>query len=109
MRFVESEEQRGGRDSEEGRSERLYEAFFNARAEVAAQSEKARDLERQLANLEKRLATKREQFSKKRAEAHRARKQIQAIESSRGWRILTTLSRVKNGARSVLGRSRNGV
>ena len=109
MRFVENEEQRGGRDSEEGRSERLYEAFFNARAEVAAQSEKVRDLERQLANLEKRLATKREQFSKKRAEAHRARKQIQAIESSRGWRILTTLSRVKTRARSVLGRSRNGV
>jgi glycosyltransferase involved in cell wall biosynthesis len=109
MRFVESEEQRGGRDSEEGRSERLYEAFFNSRAEVAAQSEKVRDLERQLANLEKQLAKKKERLAKKRAEAHRARKQIQAIESSRRWRVLTTLSRVKTRARSVLGRSRNGV
>jgi glycosyltransferase involved in cell wall biosynthesis len=116
MRFVEDEEQRGGRDSEASRSERLNEAFFNARAEVAAQSEKVRDLERKLANLERQLATKNERLAKtnerlvkKRAEAHRARKQVQAIESSRGWRILTTLSRVKTRARSVLGRSRNGV
>src|SRR5215203_6911174 len=35
MRFVESEAKRNGRYSEESWSERLFEAFFNARAEIA--------------------------------------------------------------------------
>jgi hypothetical protein len=39
MRFVENEEQRSGHYSEERRSERLFEAFFNARAEVGALAE----------------------------------------------------------------------
>ena len=39
MRFVENEEQRSGHYSEERRSERLFEAFFNARAEVRALAE----------------------------------------------------------------------
>ena len=98
MRFVENEEQRGSRGSEESGSERLYEAFFNARAEVIAQSERIRDLEKQLANLDKQLA-------KKRADAQGALKQIRVIESSRRWKILTALSRFKTGARSVFGRS----
>jgi hypothetical protein len=34
MKFVESEEQRNGHSSEESRLERLFEAFFNAKAEV---------------------------------------------------------------------------
>jgi cell division protein FtsX len=34
MKFVESEEQRNGHSSEESRLERLFVAFFNARAEV---------------------------------------------------------------------------
>ena len=39
MRFVESEAQRNGNHSEEGRSERLFEPFFNARAEATALAE----------------------------------------------------------------------
>jgi hypothetical protein len=39
MRFVENEEQESGHYSEERRSERLFEAFFNARAEVRALAE----------------------------------------------------------------------
>ncbi len=51
LEFVESEERRTGRASEERRSERLYEAFFNARSQVVADSKRLRDLERQLADL----------------------------------------------------------
>src|SRR5919112_1616230 len=87
MRFVENEEQRGSRGFEESRSERLYEAFFNARAEVATLMKELEHTRRQKMALEE---------------------QIQAIRSFR-WRILTALSRLKTRARSVLGRSRNGV
>jgi hypothetical protein len=39
MRFVKNEEQRDGPYSEQRRSERLFDAFFNARAEVTALAE----------------------------------------------------------------------
>ena len=51
MRFVEGEEQNSGRSSEESRLERVYEAFFNARSQVAADGKRLRDLERQLAEV----------------------------------------------------------
>lgn len=88
MRFVESEEKRNGHYSEESRSERLYEAFFNARAEVAACSKRIRDLERQLA---------------------KAQAQIQALQSSRRRKILTALGSLRTETRSVLDRLRNRV
>jgi hypothetical protein len=46
MRFVENEEQRSGHYSGERRSERLFEAFFNARAEVKALAEQVEGMRR---------------------------------------------------------------
>ncbi len=101
MRFVESEERKTGHYSEESRSERLFEAFFNARAEVAAYSARIRDLRKQL-----RKSTAAAQRAQE--QAQRAQEEIRAIQSSRGWKVLTALSRVKTGARGVLGHlSRN--
>jgi hypothetical protein len=94
MRFVESEEQRNGRYSEKGHSERLFEAFFNSRAEVAACSERIRDLEQQLARCN--------------AATQRVQKAIRAVRYLRSLKVSTVLSRVKVGLRSVLGRSGNG-
>ena len=47
MRFVESEVRKSGRFSEEGWSERLFEAFFNADAEVTALAEKVEAMREQ--------------------------------------------------------------
>jgi hypothetical protein len=47
MKFVESEEQRDGHYSEESRSERLFEAFFNAQAEVKALAEQVEAMREQ--------------------------------------------------------------
>jgi hypothetical protein len=47
MRFVESEERRNDHYSEERRSERLFEAFFNAQAEVAALAEQVETMREQ--------------------------------------------------------------
>jgi glycosyltransferase involved in cell wall biosynthesis len=81
MRFVESEERRNDHYSEESWSERLLEAFLNARAEVATLAE---DLE-----------STRQQ--KRAVEEH-----LQAIRSSRSWMVLTALRHVKVEARSLL-------
>jgi hypothetical protein len=85
MRFVESEEKKRGSYSEEERSERLFEAFFNARAEVAVHSEKVRDLEKQLAE--------------NKALTERMRKAIQAVRY-----LSAVMHRIKTGAKGVLGR-----
>ncbi len=75
-------------DSLDGeRPERLLGAFFDARAEASALRE---DLE----------------FTRRRrriAEDH-----LMAITSSRGWKALAALGRVRTGARGVLGRLRSG-
>jgi hypothetical protein len=61
MRFVEYEEQRNGYYSEERWSERLFEAFFNAKVEVTAlaeQVEAMRQQKRILRRKYKRISTK---------------------------------------------------
>ena len=88
MRFVEDEEKRKGSFSEEGRTERLLDAFFNTRAEVATM---AQELER------------------KRQQKLALEKQMRLIRSLGVWKVLTTLSRVKTGVRDGLSRLRNGV
>ena len=97
MRFVESEEQRRGLYSGGIGSERMFEPFFNARAEVTTYRAAA-----QSAREEAREARERAQRARERAQ--RAEEQVQAIQSSRSWRVLTGLGRVKTGARGVLGR-----
>ena len=92
MRFVESEDQRKGHRSGEVRPERMFEPFFNARAEVTtykAAAQKAREEAQEAREREQRVE--------------------QVIQSSRSWKLLTGLSRVKTGARGVLGRLKNGV
>ncbi len=115
MQFVEDEERRTGRFSEEGRAERYSEAFFNARSEVTNYIRRTETLEKRLARLRGRLkdlrseggaekvksARKRERQVRLRAE--RAEKEIQAIQSSRSWRCLMGAARVKNRVKEVLG------
>jgi hypothetical protein len=85
MKFVESEEERSSHCSEQRRSERLREAFLNARAEVATLAEKLETTHRQ----------------KRAAEEH-----LRAIESSKSWKVLTALRHVKAAARSAFDRLR---
>jgi hypothetical protein len=105
MRFVENEAQRNGHYSEESRSERLAEAFFNARAEVAAYGRKTRELQQELKKL-------RAESRRKRAALNRARNaemQIEAIQASRSWKTLTVFKRIRIRAGDMLGKLRNGV
>lgn len=105
MRFVENEAQRDGHYSEESRSERLAEAFFNARAEVAAYGRKTSELQQELKKL-------RAESRRKRAALNRARNaemQIEAIQASRSWKTLTVLKRIRIRAGEMLGQLRNGV
>jgi hypothetical protein len=105
MRFVENEAQRDGHYSEESRSERLAEAFFNARAEVAAYGRKTSELQQELKKL-------RAESRRKRAALNRARNaemQIEAIQASRSWKTLTVLKRIRIRAGDLLGQLRNGV
>jgi glycosyltransferase involved in cell wall biosynthesis len=105
MRFVENEAQKNGHYSEESRSERLAEAFFNARAEVAAYGRKTRELQQE-------LKKSRAESRSKRAALNRARNaemQIEAIQASRSWKTLTVLKRIRMRAGDMLGQLRNGV
>ena len=105
MRFVENEAQKNGHYSEESRSERLAEAFFNARAEVAAYGRKTSELQQELKKL-------RAESRRKRAALNRARNaemQIEAIQASRSWKTLTVLKRIRIRAGDLLGQLRNGV
>jgi glycosyltransferase involved in cell wall biosynthesis len=105
MRFVENEAQRNGHFSEESRSERLAEAFFNARAEIAAYGRKTSELQQELKKL-------RAESRKKRAALNRARNaemQIEAIQASRSWKTLTVIKRIRIRAGNMLGQLRNGV
>src|SRR5215208_3093472 len=70
MNFVENEARRDGHYSEERRSERLSEAFFNARAEVAAYTRNARELQQELRELR---AEAKERVETRRAVMRRAR------------------------------------
>jgi glycosyltransferase involved in cell wall biosynthesis len=105
MRFVENEAQRNGHYTEESRSERLAEAFFKARAEVAAYGRKTSELQQELKKL-------RAESRRKRAALNRARNaemQIEAIQASRSWKTLTVIKRIRIRAGNMLGQLRNGV
>lgn len=105
MSFVENEARRNGHYSEESRSERLSEAFFNARADVAAYGQKTRDLQLELKEL-------RAEARKHKARMRRARdaeKQLEAIQSSRSWKALSALKSAGIRVREMLGRLRSAV
>ena len=88
MRFVEREGRREGSRSGESRSEWLLDAFLNARAEVATLAEEL-------------------ETSRRRRQA--AEQRLQAIESSRSWRLVTKLGSVRAATRSALERLRTGL
>lgn len=92
MRFVEGEERRKGSRAAGIGSERMFEPFFNARAEAAIYRAAAQE-----AREEVRKA--REQTREARQRARRAEAQLEAIQNSRSWRLLTGLGRIKNGLR----------
>ena len=115
LRFVEAEESRNGRTSED-RSERLFSAFVNAKSEVAAYGKRLGELEKQVKEV-RRTAARARQEKKKALErgtrekqhqlesrALRAERQLREIQSSNAWRALLALGRVKSGLRTVLGR-----
>ena len=62
MRFVESQQQRNGDYPEESWSERLFEAFFNARAEVTALAEQVEAMRRREAIRERSMARRAKQY-----------------------------------------------
>jgi hypothetical protein len=97
MRFVEREEQRRGVYSGGIGSERMFEPFFNARAEAATyRAEAQRALE------EAQEARVRAQRARERAQ--RAEEQVQAIQSSRSWKVLAGFGRLKAGAQRLISR-----
>ena len=107
MNFVEEEERRekGARYSEQKHTERLFEAFFNARSELKVYNKKVRNLEQQL----KKLRTEvKEPPRNNRARASRSNAEVQLreIQSSRTWKVFTMVVRLNIGVRSVLGRLR---
>ena len=133
MRFVESEAKRNGRYSEESWSERLFEAFFNARAEIADYGRKTRELQKELRELRaearsERAALKQELRAEARSEraalkqelraevrskraalkrARNAEEQLKAIQSSKSWKTLAMFKGIRIGVRDVLGRLRS--
>jgi hypothetical protein len=105
MNFVDEEERRNGNYSEESRSDRLSEAFFNARSEVAAYGQKTSELQDELREV--RAETKGRRATLRRARD--AEKQLEVIQSSRSWKALTAFKRLRIRARNVLGRLGNGL
>jgi glycosyltransferase involved in cell wall biosynthesis len=103
MNFVEEEErtEQGRNYSEQRRSERLFEAFSNARSELTTYSKKASNLERQL----KKLRTEVKE-SPQNNRANSAEEQLRAIQSSRTWKVFTMVVRFNIGVKSALGRLR---
>jgi hypothetical protein len=105
MNFVEQEERReeGSHYSEQKHTERLFEAFFNARSELKVYNKKVRNLEQQLKKLR---AEVKEPPRNNRARASRsdAEVQLREIQSSRTWKVFTMVVRLNIGVKSALGR-----
>ncbi len=109
MDFVENEARREGSYSEESRSERLSEAFFNARAEVVDVGRNTRELQQELKELRAEAKTKVETRRAVMRRARDAERQIEAIQSSRTWRALSMFKRIKTRVLEVLDSLRNRV
>jgi len=99
MGFVEGEERRLDPHAPGISSERMYEPFFNALAEAAAQRAAAREARQEAQEKQDRARVERENAREAGEKARRAEEQIRAIQSSRSWRVLTGLGRVKGRLR----------
>jgi glycosyltransferase involved in cell wall biosynthesis len=97
MGFVESEGRRRGHRTGEISSETMFEPFFNARVEATSYSAAAQREREEAQRTRERAQRTREEAQRARERAQRAEEQIQAIRSSRSWKALTALGRLKNG------------
>jgi glycosyltransferase involved in cell wall biosynthesis len=108
MGFVEGEERRRDRHAAGISTERMYEPFFNAVAEAATYRTAAREARREAQQRQEQARAEREKAREAREQAQRAGEQIQAIQSSRSWKLLTGLGRIKNGLRRRISRDETG-
>ena len=108
MGFVEGEERRRDRHIAGISTERMYEPFFNAVAEVATYRTAALAARREAQQRQEQARAERQKAREAREQARRAEEQIQAIQSSRRWRVITGLGRIKNGLRRGIGRDETG-
>ena len=99
MGFVEDEERRLDQHATGISSERMYEPFFNAMAEAATYRVAAREARQEAQEKHEQARAERDKTLEARQEAQRVGEQIQAIQSSRSWKLLTGLGRLKNRAR----------
>jgi hypothetical protein len=106
MEFVESEEKRKGDHSEGIGSERMLEPFFNARAEAAGYRAAAQEAREEIRKAREQARAQQAQTREARERARRAEAQLDAVHSSRSWRILTGLGRIKNGLRRGISRDK---
>lgn len=129
MRFVEDAERKTDIFSEKRRAERFSEAFFAARAEVAAYARRIGDLEKRLKE-QKRVARRTRQSGRQAQEgyqrqlklrlqkaeneqrhlslrAQRAEEQVRAIQSSNLWRAMMVVGGIKTRAGRLLGSLKN--
>ena len=93
MAWVDAEEEKRVVDAIEGEPRRFAEAYFKARVE--AQTLSARRLQRQIQELKRGLAKER---SKRQALERRNTNldvQLQAMQNSRSWKLITTLGYVR--------------
>jgi hypothetical protein len=109
IRFVSQEDLKKGR-APEAHTQRLFEAFLSARSEAQAQALEANRLRKQKDKVNRRMQAQQRSPSTQQ-QVDSLRNQLTAIQSSRVWRVVSVLSRVKMALRSaiaVFSRQRTG-
>lgn len=104
MQFVEGEEERKGDRSKGIGSERMFEPFFNARAEAAVYRAAAQEAREEARKAREQARRQQAQAREARERAQRAEAQVEAIQNSRSWKLLSGLGRAKNGLRRGVSR-----
>jgi hypothetical protein len=88
----------------ESYSETMLNAFLEARIEERRQRQRADDLQRQLESRNyRRVKQLQTELENERREKQSEHQKVQAIQSSRSWKLLVVLSRIKRAGLTVLG------
>lgn len=95
MAFVDAEEEKRLADATEGEPRKFADAYFRTRA--MAQTARARRLERQVAELQRSLRKERREIRPLQSRVKNLEAQLQGLRASRGWRLLSVLSRIRAG------------
>lgn len=93
MAFVDTEEEKRIVHAAEGEPRRFADVYFKTKA--AAQTARARRLERQVAELQRILRKERKEIRPLQSRVKNLEAQLQGLQASRGWRLLSTLSRIR--------------